>query len=289
MSYLFHILVMISYYSIIVIGLELIVSYGGIWFLGIPICSGIGSYAAVLITMKYGLHPIVGLPISVTAGLLIGSLFALLSMRLKGDIFLIVSLGACEVVSQAIKEFDAITQGAIGIMNIPPLSFGKHMQFINPGVVFILFVSILSLVVVFRNNLLTSVYRLLILGSGEDIKLSKSLGINPHKHLFTAFAIAGSFAGIAGWLSAHYLSYIDPSILSVNEAIMIFCMVIAGGIHTRWGFIVGAAIFYSMPLLIQKIGFSDSIAFHVRPILFGLTLISFMYYSIKQDRQRNNE
>lgn len=278
---------MISYYSILVLGLELIVRYGRIWFLGIPICSGLGAYAAVLFVMKNNLPVIVGLPVSVFTGFMVGVIFALISNRISGDFFLIISLGMCEVVQQIIKEFEKVTGGAIGIMNIPPLSLGNYALF-QPGSVLCVFLMVLLLIILLREILLRSIFRILILSSGEDQCLCRSLGFKPSKYLFMTFIIAGAISGIGGWLYAHYASYLDASILSLNESIMIFCMVIVASLNRIWGFAIGAAIFYSVPLMLQNIGLSDSVAFQVRPILFGLTLIFYMFYQLKSQKMTSN-
>jgi branched-chain amino acid transport system permease protein len=85
--------------------------------------------------------------------------------------------------------------------------------------------------------------------------------------------ISAFFAGIAGSLFAHYISYIDPSSFMLTEVILIFTIVIVGGIASIWGSVVSAAIIMIVPELLRFLNIPSSILGPARQIIYALILL----------------
>jgi branched-chain amino acid transport system permease protein len=110
----------------------------------------------------------------------------------------------------------------------------------------------------------------------EDEIASQALGKDTVKHKLLVFVIGAFFAGIAGSLYAHYITFIDPSSFTVMESITILLMVIFGGMGSIQGSIVGAVILVVFPELLRFIGMPSSIAAPMRQMIYGLLLVVLM-------------
>jgi branched-chain amino acid transport system permease protein len=96
-----------------------------------------------------------------------------------------------------------------------------------------------------------------------------------------AFVIGAFFAGIAGVLYAHYITFIDPSSFTVMESITVLLMVIFGGMASIPGSILGAVILVVLPEALRFLGLPSSIAAQVRQMLYGALLVIFMIWRPK--------
>jgi branched-chain amino acid transport system permease protein len=110
----------------------------------------------------------------------------------------------------------------------------------------------------------------------EDEIAAEALGKDTLKHKLLAFVIGAFFAGIAGSLYAHYISFIDPSSFTIMESILILLMVIFGGMGSIKGSIVGATILVVFPELLRFLGMPSAIAAPTRQMIYGLILIILM-------------
>jgi branched-chain amino acid transport system permease protein len=112
----------------------------------------------------------------------------------------------------------------------------------------------------------------------EDEIASQTLGKDTPLFKLKVFMVGGFFAGIAGALYAHYITFIDPSSFTVMESITILLMVIFGGMGTLKGAIIGAFLLIVIPESLRFIGLPSSIAAPIRQMLYGLILVVLMVY-----------
>jgi branched-chain amino acid transport system permease protein len=113
-------------------------------------------------------------------------------------------------------------------------------------------------------------------GIREDEIATAAMGKDVNRHKVLVFMIGAFFAGIAGSLYAHYITFIDPSSFAIMESIMILLMVVFGGMGSIRGSFVGAAILVILPELLRFIGMPSSIAAPMRQMIYGLLLIILM-------------
>ena len=64
------------------------------------------------------------------------------------------------------------------------------------------------------------------------------------------FVLSAVYAGLAGALYAHYLSFVSPDSFSVNLSILLVIMVAVGGVHSLWGAVLGAVFITVLPSLL---------------------------------------
>jgi branched-chain amino acid transport system permease protein len=88
----------------------------------------------------------------------------------------------------------------------------------------------------------------------ENEKLAVALGIDRFKYVRIAFIFAGVFAGIGGWLLAHYVTVVSPDNMSFELIVSMILMIVIGGRGTIAGPIIGAVIVTLLPEYLRWMG-----------------------------------
>ena len=87
----------------------------------------------------------------------------------------------------------------------------------------------------------------------EDEIAAEAMGINTTNYKVKAFVISAFFAGIAGSMFGHYLSYLNPSTFTFMKSIDVVVMVVLGGMGNIPGVILGAFLLTVIPELLRDI------------------------------------
>ena len=113
-------------------------------------------------------------------------------------------------------------------------------------------------------------------GIREDEIAAQAMGKDVNRHKLLVFIIGAFFAGMAGSLYAHYITFIDPSSFTVMESITILLMVVFGGMGSLTGSFLGAAVLVILPELLRFLGMPSAVAAPLRQMIYGLLLILLM-------------
>jgi len=277
MNYIFHICVMIFIYGILTLSLNLLVGYSGLISFAHAAFYGIGAYATTLIMMKFGINFF----LSLIAGIFISSFLSLLiaypSLKLKGDYFVLASLGFQIIVFSILYNWISLTKGPYGIPGIPrPNIFNFEIE--NPFSFFIFSGIIFYIIFLFFRYVYNSPYGRVLKTIREDEIASASLGKDIPAIKIWAFAISSGIAAIAGALYAGYVTYIDPTSFTFDESMFIISIVILGGSGNLKGPLIGTLFMVILPEILRFLGLPDTVAPNVRQIIFGLALIILMKY-----------
>jgi len=278
MNYIFHIVIMINIYIILCVSTNLLVGMTNLLSLGQAAFYGIGAYIAVLSLMILNL-PMIPTILLVMIGTAIASLLiAYPSLRLKGDYFVLATLGFQLIFFTILYNWVSVTRGPYGIPGIPsPKLFG--IISISGLIPFLILSSIFSVLIVFIFfKLVHSPFGRVLKGIRDDEIAVLSLGRNVTSFKIWAFVISSAFIGIGGFIYATYVSYIDPTSFNLDEAIFILAALLIGGTGNIKGPVVGAVFVVVLPELLRFVGFPDSVAANLRQIVYGLTLIILMRY-----------
>ncbi len=275
MEYLLHILVIAGIYIILALSLNLILGYTGLPALGHVAFSCVGAYVSALLALNYGISPWIGLLIGAIAASLVGAVIAFPSLRLKGDYLALATFGFAVIVYSIAKNWVAVTRGPLGLPGIPTFSIGGF-QLSSIWSYLILVALFVSLTAFFLTRVVNSPFGRILKGIREDEIATESLGKNVNRHKVLVFMIGAFFAGIAGSLYAHYITFIDPSSFTIMESITILLMVVFGGMGSIRGSFVGAAILVILPEMLRFLGMPSSIAAPMRQMIYGLLLVLLM-------------
>jgi len=277
MEYLLHILVISGIYVILTTSLNLIVGYTGLPSLGHAAFSCVAAYVSSLLALNLGVSPWIGLIIGACVAGIFGLVIGLSSLRLKGDYLALATFGFGIIVYSIAKNWVSVTRGPMGLPGIPGFTlFGFALSEIWSYLLLVIIFVLLVLFVI--NRIVKAPFGRVLKSIREDEVASEILGKNTAKYKLIAFVIGAVFAGVAGSLYAHYITFIDPSSFTVMESITILLMVVFGGMASIPGSIVGAIILVMFPEALRFLGMPSAIAANTRQMIYGLMLIILMIW-----------
>lgn len=278
-AYLIHLLILICIYVILALSLQLSMGFGGMLNLGHLAFSAIGAYASVILN-KAGLPFVFCLLIAILLPPLFAYLLSVATSKLKGDYFALATLGFSLVVYATALNWSNLTRGPLGIAGIPKPDFYFFSIESNTG--YLLFSAILAILSYFLiSKLVKSPYGRALSATRDDELSAKTLAKDTGKIKSLSLMIAASFAGLAGCLLAHYISYIDPATFSFNTLIPILVIVILGGLGSIEGTVIATVIILLIPEAIRFIGLPSSILGPVRQMIYAVLLLLMLIFKPK--------
>ncbi|MDS0527949.1 branched-chain amino acid ABC transporter permease [Clostridium sp. SHJSY1] len=257
-SYYTGIITLSLIYIILAVSLNLIVGFTGQLSLGHAGFMSIGSYISAVITTKAHMPFIISIIIGAVVACIFAALIGYPTLKLTGDYFAITTLAFGEIIRIIIMNIDAIG-GARGLSGIP-----KKTTF---TVAFIFM--ILTVIVIY--NIIHSSQGRAMLSVRENEIAAQSMGINAFKYKMMAFIIGAFFAGIAGGLYSHYMSYIQPTTFDFNQSINYLTYVVFGGMGSLSGSVIATVVLTFLPELLRGLG-------EFRMIIYPLALIILMLF-----------
>jgi branched-chain amino acid transport system permease protein len=265
------------------VGLNILVGYCGQLSIGHAGFIAVGAYTSAILTHRFGMPFPVGLiSAGVIAGL-VGLIFGLPSVRVKGFYLAITTIAAQFIIIWVINHWN-LTGGFNGI-SVPYASIGG-LVFRSESSQFYLIIVIAVLCVFLAKNLTrTKVGRAFIAIRDNDLA-AEVMGVNLLYYKLLAFFIGCFFAGIAGGLFAHYTGTLSAENFSFTESILYIGMIIIGGLGTNVGPVLGVIFirvlqqlllgglvpFLEATFTMFPAGFASGVA----PMLFGLVIVLFL-------------
>ena len=225
---------------------------------------GIGAYTAALMATKLGTPFYVNiLPGGIMASLF-GVLVALPIMRLTSIYFAVATLGIGQIFYIVMLNWYDVTNGAMGIRSIPLLGAFGYDWSGSLATYYVL--AVVAVICVWAISRFThSYYGNAIRALREDPDCAQAMGINVVRLKVEVFAASCFFAGVAGTLYAHTVSFISPDSFGFTDSILILACVVVGGLGSLPGAVVGAVLLVVAPELTR--GFGD-----FRILVFGVLL-----------------
>ncbi len=288
MNYALHLLIYFDIYFIVALSLNIIVGYCGIITLAHAAFFAVGAYAYALSTSVIGLGflPAIVLAAAIAAGLSL--ILSLASGRLRGDFFVVFSLGVQTMIfsiiynwwspDQPVGSWHNMTNGAFGISGIVRPQIGNY-EFATVGSVAVLFSVVAAAFLLLSWRLLSSPWGRVLKAMRDDELAARSLGKEVRLLKGQALAIACGMAAIAGAMYASYVSFVDPSSGSLSESTVFLSMIIVGGVGNSFrGALVGTLVLLLIPEGLRFVGFPESVAVELRPMIYGGLLILLMHF-----------
>jgi branched-chain amino acid transport system permease protein len=277
MNYFFHLAILLTIYLILSISLNMLVGYTGLLSLAHAAFYGIGAYTATLVMIRFKVYSPLVLLASIGLAILFSVIIAVPSLRLKGDYFVLASLGFQVIIFNLLHNWATLTNGALGISGIPrPTALGINIHSVP---IFLIFSSIMSMMcILIMIRLLKSPFGRILKAIREDELATLSMGKNITAYKIQVFIITCSNAAIAGGLYAWYVSFIDPTSFNLNESIFMIAVVLIGGSGNIKGPIVGTFIMLLLPEVLRFFHMPDNVAANFRQMVFGMLLILLMRF-----------
>lgn len=275
-NYLIHLGILISIYIILAESLNIAFGYTGLINLGHIAFFGMGAYTSTLLNMN-GVPWIASFLLAGVFSSLLGALVVIGISKLKGDYLAVATLGFNFVIYALMLNLTSVTRGPLGIVGIPrPEIFGVVIQSNLSYLLFSFIILVICLVLMYA--IIRSPYGRLLEATRDDELGLRMLGKNTFKLKTQSMMISAFFAGLAGSLFAHYIAFIDPSAFVLTEIILVFTIVIVGGIASFRGSIIAAIFLILLPEALRFIALPSSVLGPLRQILYALILLLVLLY-----------
>ncbi|MFQ5998526.1 MAG: branched-chain amino acid ABC transporter permease [Candidatus Bathyarchaeia archaeon] len=243
--YLFYLLILVFTDVLVVIGLNLLVGYGGIFHISPAIFIGVGGYAAGWLSVNARLNPFITIGVGGAVAVVASLMFSLVSTRVKGFYMAVYSviftllLGV--LVIQPEPAIIYLTGGPFGISKIPDITLaGVSFRDFAGMPYYYLALGILAVAFVLVYRLVGSRYGLALRSLRDGEMYSSTLGVDALRIKVYIFAISSFMMGISGGLTGHFLGAFGQSIFSFRELLHFNFEMVVGGLGTFVGPIIGA-------------------------------------------------
>ncbi len=267
-------------------GLNLLTGYTGQISLGQAAFMTVGGYTSALLVNNLGWSFFAALPVAALGAGLVGVLFGLPSLRVKGFYLVMATLAAQFIIPWFTRNaFPDLLNGAQGINVQVPVLLGVEFNTPQRYLYITLTVLILSTIVA-HNASRSRLGRALVAIRDNDLA-AELLGVNLFAYKLQAFFLAAVFAGAAGSLAAHNIRHINSETFGLVDSVFFLGMLIVGGLGSNIGPFLGAALVEMLiegatlfgPLFISLFPSTAAGAVQaLRPLFFGLALTLFLVF-----------
>ena len=289
-EYLLRVIIEIAILVISVQGINILTGFCGQVTIGQAAFMLVGGYVSALLTKFFGFSFWVALPCAALTAALIGILFGIPSLRVKGLYLTIFTFVAHVVIFWSLRYIPTILNqswGAAGLSAPPPtianFVFDSVPSFYYLTIVFAI------LFTLFTKNIVRSGLGRAFIAVRDNDKAAEAIGINVFRYKLIAFAICSFYAGVAGSLSAHYIGWIAVDSYNLMDAVWYLGMVIIGGLGSVLGAILGVifilalkqGMLITLPLIyapLEKITGQSTGSGGVLLFIFGSVVILFLIF-----------
>jgi branched-chain amino acid transport system permease protein len=279
----------IGYWIIAVQGLNILTGYAGQISLGQSAFMLVGGYVSTLVATHLGLSVLLSMPVAALGAGLVGLIFGLPSLRVKGFYLAMATLAAQFIIPWLTKhtfpEYLGGTEGRIAspIPQIGGYVFNEPARYLHITLVALIVTTFLA-----ANVSRTRLGRAFVAVRDNDLA-AELLGVNLFGYKLRAFFIAAMYAGLAGALKAHSQRAIGTEFgYSLTESITLLGMLVVGGLGTNLGPFLGATFIIVMQDLSNEVGsglagamppeMTARLLTSFRPIFFGVILMGFLIF-----------
>jgi branched-chain amino acid transport system permease protein len=247
------------------LGLNILTGFTGQISLGNAAFMTVGAYTTAYLGQHMGLPFLVIIPLSGIFAAVVGMIFGVPSLRLKGLYLAMATLAAHFIIEFVATHWNSVTGGVNGVSVPPASSFGFELD--SDRKLYYLIFGLLFFLVFFAKNLFrTKVGKAFVAIRDHDIS-AEVMGVNLFKYKLMSFGISSFYVGVAGSLLAYQAKYISPENFPITLAIDYLAMIIIGGMGSILGSILGVIFITGLPELL-RLGTSSLSG--VFPALVGL-------------------
>ncbi len=267
-------------------GLSILTGYTGQISLGQAAFMTAGGYISALLVDELGWSFFLALPAAALGAGVIGLVFGLPSLRVKGFYLAMSTLAAQFIIPWFTRNaFPKLLNGAQGLNVQAPELFGVVFNTPQRYLYITLTVLIISTLAAY-NATRSRMGRAFVAIRDHDLA-AELLGVNLFKYKLQAFFLASVFAGAAGSLAAHNIRHLNSETFNLIDSVIFLGMLIIGGLGSNLGPIFGAITVELLtewatlfgPLFIDIFPATAAGAVQaLRPLFFGTTLMLFLIF-----------
>lgn len=265
------------------LSLMLLTGYAGQVSLGHAGLLAAGAFTAGILFREFGAPFWITLPAAAAIGALLGVIFGLPSLRLRGLYLAISTLALYFVVVYIGGEYESTRGFSTGIMIDAPKIGAFVLR--NPQLWYFVLLAAAALTLLACVNLLRSRTGRAWRAIRAHEVVAEALGIAIARYKLLAFVISSALASVAGALFAYYRGFVSVEAFSLFLSIQYIAMIVIGGMGSLVGALLGALFVTLFPYLIEALlaklpnaqTYADAL-FAVDYAAFGVVMIIFLLF-----------
>jgi branched-chain amino acid transport system permease protein len=278
-SFFGQVMMYVGLFILMGMGLNLELGLAGLLDLGFVAFFAAGAYTIALFTADNA-HLIMifdraltwweALPLAMLVSLVIGLMFGIPVLKVRGDYLAVATMGLGEIIRVVVLSDMArpLLGGSQGLLLIPRPWIG-NFELNDPIYLFYLTLVCSMVAAYFAWALENSRLGRAWMAIREDEDVGQALGINLVNVKLLAYGLGAMFAGLAGAIFAIMLTSIFPHSFQLLISINILALIIVGGLGSLPGVVVGAAMLIGTPELLREFG-------EYRYLAYGAVLVIMM-------------
>lgn len=274
-NFIGQVLLVVGLFTLMGMGLNLEVGLAGLLDLGFVAFYAVGAYTTALLMAdsSYALAHLSfweAMPIAVLVSLIVGVIFGIPVLKIRGDYLAVATLALGEIVRVIVLSDAAapLLGGAAGILQIPRPELGEFVLSTPVSLFYLaLAASLIAAYVAWRLGESRLGRAWMAIRDDEDV--AEALGINLIQVKLLAYGLGAAFAGLAGSIFAVMLGSIYPHSFQLIISINILALIIVGGLGSLPGVAVGALVLIGLPEMLREFG-------EFRYLFYGLAIIAVM-------------
>ena len=279
------ILIPVLIFSLAAIGLNILTGYAGQLSLGSAAFMAVGAFAAYNFILRIeGMPFLVALVLAGLTAALVGIMFGLPSLRIKGFYLAVATLAAQFFIVWALVKFpwfsNNSSSGVVTAQDVTILGY----TFVTPESKYVLtFLIVAFMALLAKNMVRSSTGRAWMAVRDMDVA-AQVIGFRLMRTKLLAFAVSSFYCGVAGALYAYtYIGTVEPEGFNLDLSFKILFMIIIGGVGSIMGSFLGAAFIVLLPIFLDNFVpmiFGDSLGAgfvsNFQLIVFGGLIIFFL-------------
>jgi branched-chain amino acid transport system permease protein len=279
-------------YILLALGLNIVVGAAGLLDLGYVAFYAVGAYSTAMLTTKAHWTAWEALPAAVVIAMVAGVTLGAPTLRLRGDYLAIVTLGFGEIVRIVAQNSGSLgeARGITGIAHPGKIAGMEFALLPLPYYYLTLVAIILTIVIVLRLN--RSRVGRAWSAIREDEDAAEAMGVHTFTMKLWAFAMGAATGGLAGWIYAGKVAFINPDNFPFFFSVIILAAVVLGGMGSIPGVVAGAVAIAFLPEYLRDApagewltdrlndltGGNVGTITEYRVLLFGAALVAMMVF-----------
>ena len=263
-------------------GLNILTGFCGQISIGHAGLMAVGGYTSAILCAKLGLPFWAALPCGALAAGIVGLIFGLPSLKIKGFYLIMATIAAHFIIIWTIIQLRSITGGADGL-SVPKPTIGGIVLSSKTNYFYLVMALTCVATLLAKNIVRTRAGRAFIAIRDNDLA-AEVMGISLWSYKLQAFFIGCVYAGVAGALLIHYFSFASTDQFPFFDSVWYLGMLIVGGMGSTTGAIFGAVSLKLLDELVTMAGpilsaaVAPQAAASLALISHGLIIIIFLIF-----------
>lgn len=223
---------------------------------------GVGAYTAAIMTLRFSIPFLPAVVIGTVLSALLGMVMGLLSTRIKGIYFAILTIGFALFFSLVLQNWPSVTGGGTGLKNVPKPDFFFFSVTTRRELYYMLLV-FCALATWFYVSVANSKYGKSMIAIKFNEVAAELLGVDVVKRKVLAMGLSSGLAGMSGALVGYTIGVVTPAQFLYGAGLTFILILILGGSGTVLGVGIGSVFMVFLPKMLEPMKFWSTAVYGV--------------------------